>query len=122
MDGRLIRHRALLIAAWTILAVWTIPVAAQAPPVALITEIEGAVTIIRAKGVTVESAVWGDQLNRGDVVRTGDDAVANFAKLAERYPDAPLPHEILGNLYRDLGREDDAIAELQTAIRLEQRK
>jgi hypothetical protein len=32
--------------------------------------------------------------------------------------DAPLPHEILGSLYTDVGNKDKAIEELQTALLL----
>jgi len=37
-------------------------------------------------------------------------------------PDAPLPHEILGSLYSDVGNKDKAIEELQKALLLSKNK
>jgi len=37
-------------------------------------------------------------------------------------PDAPLPHEILGSLYSDVGNKDKAIEELQKALALAKNK
>jgi len=50
-----------------------------------------------------------------------ESAVKTFSEIALRYPDAPLPNEILGRLYSDMGLTGSAVAALQRAISLEQR-
>ena len=47
-----------------------------------------------------------------------DAAIASFSQIAERHPDAVLPHEILGRLYNEIGLEDLAVAELHRAVSL----
>ncbi len=44
------------------------------------------------------------------------DAVDAFSRIARRHPDAALVHEILGNLYYDLGLKDEAVAALKRAL------
>ncbi len=46
------------------------------------------------------------------------DAIREFRIVASIYPDAPLPHEILGSLYSDTGNKDKAIEELSKALAL----
>jgi hypothetical protein len=46
------------------------------------------------------------------------DAINEFNIVAKMNADAPLPHEILGSLYTDVGNKDKAIEELQTALLL----
>ncbi len=46
------------------------------------------------------------------------DAIEAFRKVAEANPESPLPHEILGRLYRKTGQKDMAIFELDKALRL----
>jgi tetratricopeptide (TPR) repeat protein len=46
------------------------------------------------------------------------EAIPQFRLLAEKNPDAPLPHEILGRLYEKAGLKDQAIRELQKAVML----
>ncbi len=46
------------------------------------------------------------------------DAITEFEIIASVYPDASLPHEILGSLYSDTGNKDKAIEELQKALSL----
>ncbi len=48
-------------------------------------------------------------------------AISSFEQIAKRHPDSPLPHEILGKLYTDVGLKDDAINAFQRAIALWQR-
>ena len=47
-----------------------------------------------------------------------EDAIKEFETISLMNPDAPLPHEILGSLYSDIGKKDRAIAELQKALEL----
>lgn len=47
-----------------------------------------------------------------------EDAIKEFKMISEINADAPLPHEILGKLYNDIGKKDMAIAELQKALQL----
>ena len=47
-----------------------------------------------------------------------EDAIKEFKMISEINADAPLPHEILGKLYNDIGKKDMAIAELQKALLL----
>jgi len=51
-----------------------------------------------------------------------EEAVAQFEAIAERYPEAPAAHEVLGKLYSDLGFNDKSIAALQKALKLSQGK
>jgi hypothetical protein len=46
------------------------------------------------------------------------DAIIEFQIVSRINPDAPLPHEILGSLYSDVGNKDKAIEELQKALDL----
>jgi tetratricopeptide (TPR) repeat protein len=46
------------------------------------------------------------------------DAIASYQKIAQMNEDAPLPHQILGNLYQKIGLKDMAINELQKAVEL----
>lgn len=46
------------------------------------------------------------------------DAINEFEIISKMNPDAPLPHEILGSLYSDVGNKDKAIEELQKALAL----
>jgi hypothetical protein len=46
------------------------------------------------------------------------DAINEFQIVSRINPDAPLPHEILGSLYSDVGNKDIAIEELQKALKL----
>lgn len=50
------------------------------------------------------------------------DAINEFRIISEINPDAPLPHEILGSLYSDVGNKDKAIEELQKALALSKGK
>jgi len=47
-----------------------------------------------------------------------DEAVAKFQELVKLTPDAPGPHEALGNAYRAMGLPDLAASELQRALEL----
>jgi len=47
-----------------------------------------------------------------------DEAVTRFQELCKLTPDAPGPHEALGNAYRAMGLPDLAAAELQRALEL----
>jgi hypothetical protein len=51
-----------------------------------------------------------------------DDAIKEFDIISRMNPDAPLPHEILGSLYSDVGNKDKAIDELQKALNLSRGK
>ncbi len=51
-----------------------------------------------------------------------DDAIKEFEIISRMNPDAPLPHEILGSLYSDVGDKDKAINELQKALSLSKGK
>ncbi len=46
------------------------------------------------------------------------DAINEFEIISRMNPDAPLPHEILGSLYSDVGNKDKAIEELRKALAL----
>jgi len=46
------------------------------------------------------------------------DAIIEFQNISKINADAPMPHEILGNLYSDVGNKDKAIEELQKALAL----
>jgi hypothetical protein len=46
------------------------------------------------------------------------DAINEFEIISGMNPDAPLPHEILGSLYSDVGNKEKAIEELQKALAL----
>lgn len=48
-----------------------------------------------------------------------EDAIREFELVRDTNTDATLPHEILGNLYSDVGKKDLAIEELQKALTLE---
>jgi hypothetical protein len=50
------------------------------------------------------------------------DAINEFQIISKINPDAPLPHEILGSLYSDIGNKDKAIEELQKALALSKNK
>ncbi len=50
------------------------------------------------------------------------DAIKEFEIISRMNPDAPLPHEILGSLYSDVGNKDKAIEELQKALALSKNK
>jgi len=50
------------------------------------------------------------------------DAINEFQIISKMNPDAPLPHEILGSLYSDVGSKDKAIEELQKALTLSKNK
>jgi tetratricopeptide (TPR) repeat protein len=50
------------------------------------------------------------------------DAIEHFQAVAEINSDAPLPHEILGSLYSEIGEKDKAIEELQKALALTNNK
>jgi hypothetical protein len=50
------------------------------------------------------------------------DAINEFQIISKMNPDAPLPHEILGSLYSDVGSKDKAIEELQKALALSKGK
>lgn len=51
-----------------------------------------------------------------------DDAIREFETISKINPEAPLPHEILGSLYSDVGNKDKAIDELQKALALSKGK
>jgi len=51
-----------------------------------------------------------------------EDAIREFEIISGMNPDAPLPHEILGSLYSDVGNKDKAIEELQKALALSKGK
>lgn len=51
-----------------------------------------------------------------------EDAINEFQIISRMNPDAPLPHEILGSLYSDVGNKDKAIEELQKALALAKSK
>ena len=51
-----------------------------------------------------------------------DAAIASFTQIADRHPDAVLPHEILGRLYNEIGLQDLAVAELHRAVSLSEDK
>jgi hypothetical protein len=44
------------------------------------------------------------------------EAVDAFSRIAERHPDSPLAHEILGKLYFDMGLKDQSIESLTKAL------
>jgi len=46
------------------------------------------------------------------------DAINEFKIISKINADAPLPHEILGSLYTDVGNKDKAIEELKKALEL----
>ena len=46
------------------------------------------------------------------------DAAEQFEALCRLSPDAPAPHEALGNAYRAMGLMDQAAAEYQKALEL----
>ena len=48
-----------------------------------------------------------------------EDAIMEFVLVKEANPAASLPHEILAKLYRDVGKKDLAIIELEKALILE---
>ena len=50
------------------------------------------------------------------------DAINEFEIISEENADAPLPYEILGSLYSDVGNKDKAIEELQKALALAKNK
>lgn len=50
------------------------------------------------------------------------DAIDEFRIVSGMNPEAPLPHEILGSLYSDVGNKDKAIEELQKALVLSKNK
>ncbi len=50
------------------------------------------------------------------------DAINEFEIISGMNPDAPLPHEILGSLYSDVGNKEKAIEELQKALALSKTK
>ena len=50
------------------------------------------------------------------------DAINEFQIISKINADAPLPHEILGSLYSDVGNKDKAIEELQKALALAKNK
>ena len=50
------------------------------------------------------------------------DAINEFQVISKINVDAPLPHEILGSLYSDVGAMDKAIEELQKALMLANNK
>jgi tetratricopeptide (TPR) repeat protein len=50
------------------------------------------------------------------------DAISEFRIISGINADAPLPHEILGSLYSEIGEKDKAIAELQKALTLANNK
>jgi len=50
------------------------------------------------------------------------DAINEFHVISKINADAPLPHEILGSLYSDVGNKDKAIEELQKALTLAKNK
>jgi hypothetical protein len=51
-----------------------------------------------------------------------EESISEFETVAQRYPDAPAAHEVLGRLYNDVGLKDKAIAALQKALKLSQGK
>jgi hypothetical protein len=55
-----------------------------------------------------------------DKVGLYGDAIDRFENIAKMNSDAPLPHEILGKLYQNIGLKDKAIVQLQKAIELSQ--
>jgi tetratricopeptide (TPR) repeat protein len=46
------------------------------------------------------------------------DAISSYQKIAQMNEQAPLPHQILANLYQKIGLKDMAISELERAIEL----
>lgn len=50
------------------------------------------------------------------------DAINEFQIISKINIDAPVPHEILGSLYTDVGDKDKAIEELQKALALAKNK
>jgi hypothetical protein len=49
-----------------------------------------------------------------------EESITQFEAVAQRHPDAPAVHEVLGKLYNDIGLKDKAIAALQKALKLSQ--
>jgi hypothetical protein len=47
-----------------------------------------------------------------------EDAINEFQIIAKINKDSPMPHEILGSIYSDIGKKDKAIEELQKALEL----
>ena len=79
------------------------------------TELEG---ISKATARTTTAA--GMYLTASYLVGRGlyGEAIQNFQELAQLTPDAPGPHEALGNVYRTVGLADLAAAEFQRALEL----
>ena len=50
------------------------------------------------------------------------NAIDHFEIIANMHPNAPLPHQILGKLYKTIGLKDKAISELQKAVELSQER
>jgi len=63
---------------------------------------------------SLHSVLGAYYLNQGLL----EDAIKEFEIISEMNPEAPLPHEILGSLYSDVGNKDKAIEELQKALAL----
>jgi tetratricopeptide (TPR) repeat protein len=83
-------------------------------------EIEGQVAIIKNSfidekdGSSMHSVLGAYYMNQGLL----QDAIGEFQTISKINSDAPLPHEILGSLYTDVGNKDKAIEELQKALTL----
>jgi len=65
--------------------------------------------------VTSYHTIVGAYYEKAGLLR---DAIIEFKAIAKLNPESPLPHEILGRLYKRIGRKDQAIAELQKALKL----
>ena len=51
-----------------------------------------------------------------------NEAISRIEIISKSNPNAPLPHEILGNLYTKTDLKDQAIFEFQKALELKQKK
>lgn len=69
-------------------------------------------------GSSLHSILGAYYLNQGLL----QDAILEFQTIAKMNSEAPLPHEILGSLYTDVGNKDKAIEELQKALSLQKSK
>lgn len=83
-------------------------------------EVEEQETVIRntfrnePESSSLHSVMGAYYINQGLL----QDAINEFQTISIINVDAPLPHEILGSLYTDVGNKDNAIEELQKALAL----
>jgi len=88
------------------------------------TEVEKQETLIRntfkdePESSSLHSVLGAYYINQGLL----QDAINEFHIISKINADAPLPHEILGSLYSDVGNKDKAIEELQKALSLSKGK